>query len=56
MKLTINTTQIQKGDRVVGFQGNVKNVVVSNGFVFVTFTTGRKWNTSNRFDTTVIRN
>lgn len=59
-KVTINTTDLKKGDIVVGFNKTVeKSSVSKNEFggdvVDVIFTDGNSWKTSGNFDTTVFR-
>lgn len=55
MKMTINTTQIQKGDFVVGYKQKVQHVDVDRWRVMVTFEDGEQWRTAAHFETTVIR-
>ena len=54
-KYTINTSKVQIGDNVVGFNSNVSKLEKTGSTIRVTFENGRVWKTSTRFETTVIR-
>ena len=59
MKNTINTTEIQAGDMVIGFNKVVSFVSVERSrwgaAVTVIFEDGEIWNTSGAFNTSVMR-
>lgn len=55
-KMTINTSELQEGDFVIGWDREIEEIVtVIPGMFKVIFTDGFVWRTSDNFDTTIFR-
>lgn len=55
-KMIINTSELQKGDFVIGWDREVETIeTIMRGMFKVTFTDGFVWRTNDNFNTTIFR-